>query len=77
MGLFLGPWMGFFVDFFEVFRTYVGVDLGGRQVAVAEHFLDTAQIASPVQQVGSEGVAEGVGADLLVQGGLLNPFGDD
>src|SRR4051812_18539812 len=74
---FLGSGVGLLVDFFEVFGTDVGVNLGGGNIPVAEHFLDAAQIAPPVQQVGGEGVPEGMWADLLVQRRLPDPFIDD
>ena len=44
----------------------VGVDLGGAYALVAEHALDDAQVGAVLEQVGGEGVAEGVGADVLL-----------
>jgi hypothetical protein len=38
----------------------VGVDHGGGDVAVAEELLDGADVGAVLQQVGGEGVAEGV-----------------
>ena len=38
----LAVWVEFFVDLFEVGDVDVGVDLGGGDVDVAEHFLDAA-----------------------------------
>ncbi len=41
----------------------VGVDLGGRDVSVAQQGLNHAQVGPAFQQVGGEGVAQDVGAD--------------
>ena len=38
----------------------MGIDLGGRQVAVAEQHLHHPQVGAMVEQVGGEGVAQGV-----------------
>ncbi len=43
---------------------HVGVDLRGRDVGVAEQFLDDAQIRAVGEKVAREGVAEHVGRDL-------------
>jgi len=43
----------------------VGVDLGGRDVGVAEQLLDGPQIGTAVEQVAGEGVAQDVGAHPL------------
>ena len=47
-------------------RVDVGVDLGGEDGLVAEHFLDDPQVRPAFDEVGGEGVAEGVRGDLLV-----------
>ena len=44
----------------------VGVDFGGEDGFVAEHFLDDAEVGAAFDEVGGEGVAEGVGGDFLV-----------
>ena len=44
----------------------VGVDFGGEDGFVAEHFLDDAEVGAVFDEVGREGVAEGVGGDFLV-----------
>ena len=69
--------MGLLVDFFEVFRADMGIDLGGGQIPVSEHLLDAPEITPAVQEVCGEGMAEGMGAHFLVQGGLPDPFADD
>jgi hypothetical protein len=43
----------------------VGVDHGGGHVAVAEELLDGADVGAVFQQVGGEGVAEGVAGGAL------------
>ncbi len=44
----------------------VGVDLGGREVPVPERTLHDQDVACPTVEVGGEGVAQSVGAQLLV-----------
>jgi len=41
----------------------VGVDFGGFGALVAEEFLDVAEVGAGFEEVGGEGVAEGVDAD--------------
>ena len=57
--------MEFFVDFFKVSIRNVGVDLGGGDVAVAEHGLDASKVGAVHEKVGGEAVAHGVGANVL------------
>ena len=47
---------------------YMGVNLGRRDIGMAKHRLERAQVGSARQQVGSEGMAQDVRA---------NPFGSD
>ena len=47
----------------------MGVDLGGADVAVAQEFLDGADIVAAFQQMGGKGVAEGVAAGPLCDAG--------
>ena len=49
---------------FEALVEDVGVDLGRRDVGVAEHLLQAAQVGAVGQQVAGEGVAQDVGGDL-------------
>lgn len=46
-----------FVDGAQVFMVDVGVDLGGADIGVAEHFLDAAQVSTSGKQVGAETVS--------------------
>ena len=48
---------------------YVGVYLGGEDGFVAQHLLDDPQVRTPFDEVGGEGVAEGVRGNLLVDAG--------
>src|SRR3954471_11525386 len=41
----------------------VGVDLGGGDVGVAEEFLDGADVVAGLEEMGGEGMAEGVATD--------------
>jgi hypothetical protein len=48
----------------------VGVDHCGADVAVAEELLDGADVVAALEEVGGEGVAEGVAGDPLVEARL-------
>ncbi len=54
---------GVFLDLLEAVGVDVGVDLGGGDVGVSEEFLDDAEVGAAGEEVGGEGVAEGVGVD--------------
>ena len=58
----LGPRVRVEVDVLQALGREVGVDLGGRQIGVAEHLLQRAQVAAPGEQVGGERVAQRVRA---------------
>ena len=64
----------FLVDFAEVLVGDVGVDLGGADVGVAEEGLDGADVGAVVEEVGGEGVAEGVGGDVFGDAGEFGVF---
>ena len=61
--------MVFFVDFFELGVCYVGVYLGCGDGFVAEHGLDRTDVGAGAEEVGCEGVAEGVRRDSLCDSG--------
>ena len=63
-----GPRVGVEVDLLQLLAREVGVELGGREVGVAEHLLDRAQVAAAGQQVRREGVAQGVRAHAARRG---------
>jgi hypothetical protein len=65
------------VDFAEAAAGEVGVDLGGGEAGVAEEFLDGAQVGAGLQQVGGEGVTQGVGADAVLGAGAQHVPMDD
>src|SRR5439155_5605964 len=57
---------------------YVRVQLGRRQVGVAEHLLDAAQVRAAFQEMRGEGVAKQVGVDARrVEAGLRGPPPED
>src|SRR5215207_1383482 len=65
------------VDVLQPFAREVGVELGGRDVCVAEHLLDRAEVAAAREQVGGEGVPERVRAHPVREpGGLRVPAND-
>lgn len=64
---------GLFVDGFEVVFDDMGVDLGGLDAAVAEHFLDVPDAGSAAQHAGGAGVTQAVGGRAggkMVGGGV-------
>src|SRR5712691_11487931 len=54
--------VGLVVDVHQLPDRDLGVFLGGGEARVTEHFLNGAQVGALAQQVGGEGVAQGVGA---------------
>ena len=65
------------VDFAEAAAGDVGVDLGGAEAGVAEEFLDGAEVGAVFEEMGGEGVAEGVGSDVVLGAGLEEVAVDD
>ena len=55
----------------EEFAVEVGIDLGGGNAFVAEHFLNGAEVGAAFNEVGGEGMAEGMRGDVLGDPGLL------
>lgn len=53
------------MDFFEAFVCDVGVDLGGSDGRVTEHSLDTSDISTIHEEVGSKTVTKGVRMDVF------------
>lgn len=63
-GAFARPWMRCVVNSRQMLKIKVGVDLGGRDVGMAEQFLNAAQVLARFEQVGGEGMAEHVRIDM-------------
>ncbi len=61
------------VDRHHLIDADLGVLLRGREGGVAEEFLDGAQVGAAIEQVGGEGVAQGVRGDVLEDAGLQQP----
>ena len=55
----------------------MGVDFSGRNRLVSQHTLDGAEVGTSFQQVGGEGMAEGVRTDVFGDAGLLRQFLDE
>ena len=53
--------MGLAVDVLQLLADDLGVDLGGGDVGVSQHFLNGAQVGPVLQQVGRKGVTQGMG----------------
>lgn len=62
------------VDLLELADRYLGIDLGGRELAVSQHRLDVADVCTVVQHQGRHGVAEDVAGAGLADPGLLDVF---
>ena len=66
----LAPRMGLVVDGQQLVDADLSVFLCGGQRSVTKQFLDGTQIGAAVEKVGGEGMAQGVGADVLDYPGL-------
>ena len=55
----------------------MGVDLGRGDTLVTEHLLHLTNACTALQQVGGEGVSQGVGTDSFVDAGKLGSLTDD
>ncbi len=53
-----GPRVCLMINIQQSLLRDVGVDLGGRQISMAEQFLDAAEIGAAIQQVGGEAVSQ-------------------
>ena len=62
----------YYHSFFEVVDGDFGVHLGGLQGLVAEHLLDMTDGGFVFEHVGSAGVTQAVGADVLVNTGKMD-----
>src|SRR5262249_48536217 len=71
------PGVGAEVGLVEALAGEVGVHLGGRDVGVAEHLLDGAQVAAAGEQVGGEAVTQRVRAHPAPQSRLAGVALDD
>ncbi len=50
------PWVRLLVYLLQAFGGHVGVDLGGLQVRVSEHFLNAPKVGTAVEEVCCEAV---------------------
>src|SRR3954462_1707841 len=72
-----GPRVGVEVDVLQPLGREVGVDLRRRDIRVAEHLLQRAQVAAAGEQVRRERVAEGVRAHAVLEPGAAGVALDD
>lgn len=68
--------MKFFVNFAQFFVGKMGVDLGGGNGAVTEHFLDGADVGAVNEEFGGVAVAQGMRRDLFSNSGFESGFAD-
>lgn len=66
--------MKFTMNSFEPLLIDVGVNLGGRNIGVAEHLLNDPKICAVAQQMGGETVPQQVRINILFQTGVLRFF---
>lgn len=57
--------MVFLVDDLEVLPGHMGIDLGGGDATMPQHHLNGAEVCASLQQVGGEGMPQGVGGKAL------------
>src|ERR1700739_4207693 len=65
------------VQLLQPLACYVGVDLGGGQIAVTEQHLHHAQVGAVVEQMGGKGVPQSVRREFLADAGLARVTLDD
>ena len=65
------------VHSFKSLLIHVRIDLGRRNIGVAQHFLNNAQIGAIAEQVGREAVPEKVRINILLQPGAPRVFFHD
>lgn len=73
----IGLGVEFFVNFAEVGVGDMSINLSGADVTMAEHGLNGAQIGAVHQEVGGEGMTEGMGSDMLSDTGEASVFFND
>ena len=59
--------MRLIIDLGQMLEVEVGIHLGRRDMGVSQQLLYGAQVAAGLEQVGSKGVAQDMGMDLVVQ----------
>src|SRR5918993_5399953 len=63
--------MKLLMDRAEILPINMSVDLGGREIGVAEHFLHRTQVCSTLEQVSRKTVAQSVGGNAFGDAGPL------
>src|SRR6478609_11266432 len=66
-------WVSQRVHLLEPARLYPSVSLGRADRCMAEQLLNCPQIGTSFEQMGGEGVAEGMWGDTALDGGTANP----
>jgi hypothetical protein len=68
--------VAFLVDPQQLFEIQMRVFLGGSQAFMTQQFLYSPQVRTAAQQMGGEGMSEGMRADPALQGRLAQIGGD-
>jgi hypothetical protein len=65
------------IDLLDPLLGQMGVDLRGTNISVTQHLLHRTEIRAVLQQMGGEGMAEGMGGDLLMDTRFFGVSFDD
>ena len=52
----------------------MGIHLGGRQLGMAEQFLNDPEVGTAIEEMGGEGVPKDVGMNFFLKAGFLGTF---
>ncbi len=67
--MFSPTWMIQSVHFLQILPIHMRIDLRRGDVHMAEHFLYGSEVGAAFEEVGGEGVAEGMGTDFFIDTG--------
>ena len=70
----LSPRMKFLMDILEPALLNMGIELGGGNIGMAEHELHRPKISAVLEQVRCKRMAQHMGTNLFVNGGLSGNF---
>ncbi len=65
------PGMSLLIHILQFLLDHMGVNLGGRDIRVTQHFLKRPQVRAVLQQMGRKGMTQRMGRDFLVNARLL------
>ena len=65
------------MHFFQILSVNMGIDLGGDDVRMAQHFLDRAKVGPAFKKVSGEGMPERMGGNFLFDPCFFSIFFND